>query len=152
ESGNGNATFTCVNVSGNAVFLSGGTAVQYQVSPSGPVPFSALSTPLFGSAACSTALQSLVTAPRPHLLENEYTRVTKRSIDAGAILTSALAAAPTLATPFPSGNGLADQLKLVARMLASAGTLGAKRQVFFVSLGGFDTHDGLASIHPGLLT
>ena len=29
--GNGNATFTCVNVSGNAVFLSGSTAVQYQV-------------------------------------------------------------------------------------------------------------------------
>ena len=31
EAGNGNATFTCVNVSGNAVFLSGHTAVQYQV-------------------------------------------------------------------------------------------------------------------------
>ena len=37
EAGNGNATFTCVNVSGNAVFLSGSTAVQYQVSTSGPV-------------------------------------------------------------------------------------------------------------------
>ena len=36
-------------------------------------------------------------------------------------------------------------------MIASAGTLGAKRQVFFVSMGGFDTHDGLVSVHPGLL-
>ena len=35
--GNGNATFTCVNVSGNAVFVSGRSAVQYQVSPRGPV-------------------------------------------------------------------------------------------------------------------
>ncbi len=50
--GNGNATFTCVNVSGNAVYLSGRTAVQYQVSPNGSVPLNALKNPLFGSAAC----------------------------------------------------------------------------------------------------
>ena len=36
-------------------------------------------------------------------------------------------------------------------MIASAGTLGAKRQVFFVSMGGFDTHDGLLTVHPGLM-
>lgn len=151
ESGNGNATFTCVNVSGNAVFLAGNTAVQYQVSTSGPVAMTGLKTPLFGSSACSAALQTLITQPRSHLLENEYTRVSKRAIDAGAILTSALAGAPALTTQFPAANALGDQLKMVARMIASAGTIGAKRQVFFVSLNGFDTHDGLLNVHPGLL-
>ena len=150
--GNGNATFTCVNVSGNAVFLSGSSAVQYQVSTTGPVAFSGIAAPLFGSAACSAALQSLVTAPRTHLFENEYARVTKRSIDAGAVLTGALAGAPALTTPFPAGNALADQLKFVARMISTASATSTKRQVFFVSIGGFDTHDGLAAIHPGLLT
>jgi uncharacterized protein (DUF1501 family) len=150
--GNGNAAFTCVNVSGNAVFLSGSSAVQYQVSTTGPVAFSGIAAPLFGSAACSTALQSLVTAPRAHLFENEYSRVAKRSIDAGAVLTAALAGAPALATPFPAGNALADQLKFVARMISTAAVTSTKRQVFFVSIGGFDTHDGLAAVHPGLLT
>ena len=150
--GNGNATFTCVNVSGNAVYLSGNTAVQYQVSTTGPVAFAGIAAPLFGSSACSTALQSLVTAPRTHLFEAEYTRVAKRSIDAGSVLTSALAGAPAIATPFPAGNALADQLKFVARMISTATTTNTKRQVFFVSIGGFDTHDGLAAIHPGLLT
>ncbi len=150
--GNGTATFTCVNVSGNAVFLSGNTAVQYQVSTTGPVAFSGIAAPLFGSAACSAALQSLVTAPRTHLFEAEYTRVAKRSIDAGSVLTSALAGAPAITTPFPSGNALADQLKFVARMISTATTTSTKRQVFFVSISGFDTHDGLAAIHPGLLT
>ena len=150
--GNGNATFTCVNVSVNAVFLSGSSSVQYQVSTAGPVAFSGIAAPLFGSAACSTALQSLVTAPRTHLFESEYARVAKRSIDAGAVLTSALATAPVLATPFPAGNALADQLKFVARMISTAATTNTRRQVFFVSIGGFDTHDGLAAIHPGLLT
>src|SRR5204863_331271 len=69
EAGNGNATFTCVNVSSNAVFLSGHTAVQYQVSPSGPVALNGVKSPLFGSANCSTTLHSLVTAPSPHLFE-----------------------------------------------------------------------------------
>jgi len=152
ESGNGNATFTCVNVSGNAVFLSGKTAVQYQVSETGSVPFAALQKPLFGSSAASTVLQALVTQPRTHLMEQEYTRVTARSISANGVLTSALAAAPAIKTPFPAKNDLGNQLKMVAQMIASAGPLGAKRQVFFVSMGGFDTHDGLDTVHPGLLT
>ncbi len=150
--GNGNATFTCVNVSGNAVFLSGSTAVQYQVSTSGSVALKALASPLFGSAACSSALQALITQPRTHLLEAEYTRVTQRSISANSLLSTSLVPATAIATAFPAGNNLAAQLKLVARMIASANAIGAKRQVFFVSMGGFDTHDGLLSVHPGLLT
>ena len=154
ESGNGNAVFTCINVASNAVYLAGKTATQYQVSPTGPVPLAGVSRPLFGSSACSAALQSLVTAPSSNLFENEYTRVTARSLSAGGTLSAALAAGPTIGTPFPApgGNGLADQLKLVARMISAADTVGAKRQVFFVSMGGFDNHDGLAAIHPGLLS
>jgi uncharacterized protein (DUF1501 family) len=152
QAGNGNATFTCVNVSGNAVYLSGQSTVQYQVSTSGPVALNGVKSPLFGSAACSAALKSLVTAPSAQLMENEYSRVMARSLAAGDALTTALAGGPAITTVFPTGNGLADQLKLVARMISTATELGAKRQVFFVSLGGFDNHDGLATIHPGLLT
>jgi len=151
EAGNGKATFTCVNVSGNAVFMSGRSAVQYQVSTNGSVPLNAIKSPLFGSSACSTALRTLVTASRTHLMEAEHTRVMARAIDANESLTAALAGAPTIATPFPASNNLGDQLKMVARMISGADALGAKRQVFFVSLGGFDTHDGLLTTHPTLL-
>jgi uncharacterized protein (DUF1501 family) len=150
--GNGNATFTCVNVSGNAVFLSGKTAVQYQVTSSGPVALTGVKSALFGSAACSTALNTLVTATRSDVFESEYNRVMSRSLDAGSQLTAALAAAPTLTTVFPTGNALADQLKLVARVISNSSAIGAKRQVFFVSIGGFDTHSSLTAVHPGLLT
>jgi uncharacterized protein (DUF1501 family) len=153
ESGNGNAVFTCVNVSGNAVYLSGKETSQYQVSTTGPVALNGVKSALFGSAACSTALQGLITASSANLMENEYARVTARSLSAGGTLTTALAAGPAIATPFPAAgtNPLADQLKLVARMIGTAGAVGARRQVFFVSLGGFDNHDGLAKIHPALL-
>jgi uncharacterized protein (DUF1501 family) len=133
------------------VFLSGKQAVQYQVSTSGPVALSAAKT-LFGSTACATELKRLITAPGTHMFENEYAKVMARSLSAGTQLGSALAGAGTLTTVFPTANALADQLKLVARMISSSGDIGAKRQVFFVSLGGFDNHDGLATIHPGLMT
>jgi uncharacterized protein (DUF1501 family) len=149
-SGNGNATFTCIGVSGNAVFLSGQTALQYQVSSSGSIAVSGVKSNLFGSAACSAALRGLMTGARANPLENEVARIGRRSIEANESVTAALAGA-NLATAFPANNSLADQLKLVARLIAGRNTLGVKRQVFFVSLGGFDTHDGLAGSHPTLM-
>jgi len=53
--GNGSATFTCVNVSGNPVFSSVRSAVQYQVSPRGPVSLGGFDTHA-GQAAVHPAL------------------------------------------------------------------------------------------------
>ena len=41
---------------------------------------------------------------------------------------------------------------MVARLIAARNALGTKRQVFMVSLGGFDLHDDLTANHPTLLT
>lgn len=150
-SGNGNATFTCISVAGNAVFLSGKSAVQYQVATTGSVPVNGIQGPLFGSVACSATLQGLMTSSRTNVFENEYARIGSRSIAANSQVASALSGV-SLATPFPTGNNLADQLKMVARLIAARNTLGTKRQVFFVSLGGFDTHDSLLAVHPGLMS
>lgn len=150
-SGNGNATFTCVNVANDAVYLTGKQAVQYQVTSNGSVPVNGIKSALFGSTACSSALKNLLVAQSTQLFEREYARVAQRSIDANDTLTSALANA-NVTTVFPTGNDLASQLKLVARMIAARNTLGAKRQVFMVALGGFDTHSGLTTAHPTLMT
>ena len=39
------------------------------------------------------------------------------------------------------GNGLSEQLCMVAKMISQRGALGVSRQVFYLSLNGFDTHD-----------
>ena len=54
--------------------MSGKSAVQYQVSPGGPVALNGVKSPFFGSANCSTALRALVTASSTQLLENEISR------------------------------------------------------------------------------
>ena len=147
---NSTSLFTCINVSGNAVFLSGDSALSYQVSSSGAVPISAVKNNVYGSAAVKAAMAQLVQQPRSHTLENEYNKITARAIGAEAIITGGLASV-TLATSFPAGNSLADQLKIVARLIGARSSLGTKRQVFFVSIGGFDLHDNLIENHPVLL-
>jgi len=147
-SSNSTSTFTCINVSGNAVFMSGQSAVQYQISTSGSLALLGIGSPLYGSPACSAALNSLITANNSvNLMEAEHTRVMRRALDAN----SQLGSLPSLTTPFDASNSLATQLQMVAQLIAARSLLGAHRQVFFVSLGGFDTHDYLVAQHPGLL-
>lgn len=149
-SGNGSSTFTCINAAGNAVFLSGRQAVQYQVSTSGAVPINGITKSLFGSAACSAALRSLTTTDRTHWMEAEVNRVVKRSVEAQATLGSVLANVPPLGTAFDTA-GLSTQLQMVAKLIAVRQALGARRQVYFVSMGGFDLHSQLVAQHPVVL-
>ncbi|MBC7548935.1 MAG: DUF1501 domain-containing protein [Polaromonas sp.] len=147
---NTTSLFTCINASGNAVFLSGDSALSYQVSTGGAVPINAVKNNVYGSTAVKNAMAQLVQQTRTHTLENEYNKVTKRAIGAESVVTSGLAGV-TLTTPFPTGNSLGDQLKIVARLIGARSALGTRRQVFFVSIGGFDLHDNLITNHPGLL-
>ena len=151
-SGNGQSVFTAVSVTGNAVYLSGRSAVQYQVTSNGSVPINGIGSTLYGSAAAAQALRSLITStPGTNLFEREHARVVQRSVDADVALRSALGGIAPLTTAFPA-TGLGSQLSMVARMIAARNAVAAKRQVFFVGIGGFDTHDKLADNHPLLLT
>ena len=47
-------------------------------------------------------------------------------------------------------SGLANQLKAVAKVIEQRATLGHQREIFFVSIGGFDTHTGEIAGHNNL--
>jgi uncharacterized protein (DUF1501 family) len=150
---NTNALFTCISASGGAVYLSGNSVLQYQVSSSGAISISAITGNLFSSSTASAGYRSLVTRSTAgaNLFEDEIGVITNRSITANEQLRTALPAASTLVPAIPANNGLASQLSVVARIIAARGALGTARQVFFVSLGGFDNHDFLLSNHAGQL-
>lgn len=149
-SSNGNSLFTCISVTGNAVFLSGDSALSYQVSTGGAIAINGVKSNVYGSSAVRGALTALIQQTSTQVLENEYNRVTTRAVTAESQITAGLAGV-TLATAFPTSNSLADQLKMVARLIGARSTLGSKRQVFMVSLGGFDLHDNLISQQPTLM-
>ncbi len=50
-----------------------------------------------------------------------------------------------------SGNSLSTQLNSAVKFMKSRDTLGQNRQLFFVTLGGFDTHSNQLSTHANLM-
>jgi uncharacterized protein (DUF1501 family) len=144
---NGLPIFTAVSAAGNAVFLSGQQVLQYQMSTSGAISIAGISGSLFGSSNASGLYRQLITRNSPHLFEDELGQITSRSIAANALLSSSLPPASQFMTPLPAGNGLASQLNIVARMIFARSSLSTNRQIFFVSLGGFDNHDELLIRH-----
>jgi uncharacterized protein (DUF1501 family) len=152
---NSNSLFTCISVTGNAVFLAGDSALAYQVSTDGAVKIRSTSdTWTYNSNLVKDAMLTLTRQPRSNLLENEYTTVTKRAIASEGAVSNGIGSGPAaaLGAEFAQINALADnplaeQLKMVARLIAARTSLGAKRQVFFVSMGGFDLHDNLLGKH-----
>jgi uncharacterized protein (DUF1501 family) len=146
---NANSVFTCNSITGSAVFLAGNNVVAYQLGTQGSVAIAGLSGTLFGSAAATSSLRSIVTESGSSLFSKDLADITSRSINADAQLTAAFASNADFPLPTDlATNGLAAQLRVVSRMIASRNTLGAKRQVFFVSLGGFDTHDNQLDTQP----
>src|SRR5215831_2811331 len=138
------AQLTCISASNNAVYVAGRDAVQYQISPNGAIRINALTGKLHD------AVNAIVTRNSSHVLENECAAVTRRAIELQGTVNQALGGV-TLATRFASDNPLAGQMRVVARLIGANAMLGVKRQVFFVSLGGFDNHNSLMDDHPRLM-
>lgn len=145
-----NSTFPPItSVAGSAIFATGQTTKPYAMIP-GTTP--GLSG--FDSSAPSTArlqaLQQLLNFDTGVSLIQAASSITSNSLTNSKILSQALASAPTLLTQFPA-TGLGSQLKQVAQILSVRSALGLNRQVFFCSLGGFDTHSAQIAIQGPLL-
>lgn len=161
-SGNANAMFTTVSAAGNSVFLSGKQVRQFQVGQSGAVAIRNTSGYLFSSAAGASALQAIINEAGDDLIEQEQVAVVQRAIASQSLLSGAMLAAGPTGVPNPgtyinpntgaaATNALAVQLQTVARIIGGRNPLGAKRQVFYVTLGGFDTHDRQKVLHADLM-
>ncbi|MDO9235709.1 MAG: DUF1501 domain-containing protein [Aquabacterium sp.] len=168
-SSNGNSMFTAITASGNAVWLSGKTVKPYQVSDTGPIrlgsPYDAMGgRQVFGSADVAAALETVASQSRNnHVMSADLADLGQRSIAAERMLSKALPSKDALpygpATQIQydmlgggrSTNPLAQQLQTVARIIGAQATLGLKRQVFYVTLGGFDTHNTQNRNHAELM-
>jgi len=160
---NSNAMFTCISTAGNALFLAGQSSYQLNVTPAGPIPIYGLSQPPFGLSSAANPLNSILTADETNLFAKEYEVVINRSMQAQAILSTAMAPAGPTGVPNPpqildpmtnklADNSLATSMQTVARIIAGRASLGVTRQIFYVQLGSFDTHNNQAQQHAQLLT
>jgi uncharacterized protein (DUF1501 family) len=132
------ASSTLISVSGNNLFEVGSTLNSFKVSPNNHFGFD-----FYQGASATDPLSKAITAqlatPPADALEGAWKDVIARAIENQRVLASALAAAAPFKTVFPNSS-IASQLQMIARLVSVRQQLGMKRQVFFASLGGFDTH------------
>jgi uncharacterized protein (DUF1501 family) len=96
-----------------------------------------------------SAIPSILTidqGPTSPTLVNASDNITRFALSNSALLSTN----PTLMTPFPN-TGLGNQLLQVAKLISLSSNLGLTRQVFFCSIGGFDTHTVQLSTQMTLL-
>jgi uncharacterized protein (DUF1501 family) len=96
-------------------------------------------------------LQSLLTFDTGLSLIQAASTTTGNAIQNGQTLAAALATGTPLATQFPNNSYFASQLQQVAQIIQVRAAIGLKRQIFFVSMGGFDTHSGQLPQQDSLL-
>lgn len=135
----GGALFTVGQVTGPAI-VNGGLGLGLSGSDGSPT-----------AMARDNAFQQVINFQSGLTLVQAANRTINNGIQVGKVLNNVLTGASGINTVFPQ-NGLGAQLLQVARIMKARQTLGVSRQIFFVSTGGFDNHDGLLAAQQGLFT
>jgi uncharacterized protein (DUF1501 family) len=138
-----------LSVAGNPIFCTGDSSRPFTMSPGSTPGVQGIDTSAAGQARFQ-ALQELLTFDTGISMVQAASAVTGQSVQQGFLLSSALKNIPAIQTLFPSNNGLALQLKQVAQVIAARSALSVKRQIFFCSQGGFDTHSDQLPTQAGL--
>lgn len=141
-----------ISLSGTNLLQTGGTSVPYNVSSRGVTSLRGMTGRNAREDRRKAAFDKLLDASRtssdPFI--REFGAVQRRARDSVERIGAALDALTPLATTFPTSR-LGEQLNMVSRLIQIRSTLNVRRQVFFVGMGGFDTHGAQATRQPDLL-
>jgi uncharacterized protein (DUF1501 family) len=141
-----------ISLSGQSVFLTGENSFTYTINSAGATALTGYSPTQVNNltAVRTSAADSVLEADYRSLFEKSYGESSRDAIDAYYDFTLALSGS-TLTTPIPAGNSLASNMAMIARTAAAHTKFGARRQVFFVSIGGWDTHNEVVATQANLL-
>ena len=130
-----------LSVSGNNVFMNGASTDGLAVSTG-----SGFAVKGFGNNPARNPLYalyaSLLQQPVANAEQRAAASVLNQALRASTALNTALATSGSVTGLFAGQtSSLAQQLLTVAKLLEARSSLGVNRQLFFVALGGFDTHN-----------
>jgi uncharacterized protein (DUF1501 family) len=129
------------SIAGTNLFISGAASSPLALPSTGGLALSGFTANAAGNARLA-ALRSILTMDR----DNAYVKATgdimSQAISLSAIVNPILSSTTSTIQGLFAGqtSGISQQLQQVAKLIEARGQTGARRQVFFVSLGGFDTH------------
>jgi len=137
---------------GGSTFQTGASTLPYAMFPSGPSSLHRFSGNGRQETIRANALNELLGRQYDSLMENRLALIGETSLELAKRTSQWLRPenGGDIQTVFPTGNRLAEQLRMVARLIkvGRSSAVGHKRQIFYAELGGFDTHRG--QMDPGV--
>lgn len=146
-----------ISLTGQTLFQASSSVDPYVLGGNGVNNFWALCCgpgPEGRRKAMDRTLEMTVQSTANTYYHRGYAGVQQRALKYADRLTVALGNAPRFSSFVDRGGGLSwlsTQLHTVAKMISQQASLSMTRQIFFVSVGGFDTHDAQLNDHPRLL-
>jgi len=143
-----------ITIAGSNLWQTGSATLPYSIGAGGVQTLKGLRSGAWGQREQRrlAAFNSLLDGSATSVFGQEFARVQRRSMNLADLIADHVADVPPLVTPFPDGNPLGGSLSMVARLIAAREALGMKRQTFFVSLGGWDTHGDQLERQPLLIS
>jgi uncharacterized protein (DUF1501 family) len=139
-----------VSVAGQTIFCTGNQTQPFAMIPGTPPGLFDFGDGSPQGQARLAAFQQILTLDAGISLVQPASNVTKNTLLQSQYLAKALTNVHSFATVFPT-TSIGKQLQQVAQIISVQSQLGVNRQVFFCSLGGFDTHSDQINIQNGLL-
>lgn len=142
QASNANTNFpVSIAMNSPALFCAGNQVLGTSLQPGNALDQAALNLyPASAGQARAAAQQQIITADSGNAIINAANKSMADALTLNPLLKGA-ASNVTWQTPFPA-TSLGNQLKEIARIISLNAQLNIGRQVFFCSLGGFDTHSG----------
>jgi uncharacterized protein (DUF1501 family) len=142
-----------ISVAGDNYWQRGIANLPYTVRNSGVSIIDQLSEkdPTAFSASRAKLYRHFLGTGRNHLLQQYYSNVQLNAWVTAQYVSDVLASQMTQDLPIfkaASTDGFVESLAMVARLIAAQDAFQVKRQIFYVSLGGFDTHRDQLNQHP----
>ena len=138
-----------LSVDGTNILQTGVNSLPYSLDANGVETFSALDPNQNWNNDRVNVFKRLMSAEQ-HILGQAHNAIYNRAQSNIDIVANAINSVEEPSITYPE-NHLANQLKMVATLASSQQLLSQPRQVFFVSMGGFDTHDNQTTDQPILL-
>jgi len=139
------------SISGAQLFTAGMATLPLAIANAGTALSSVLNPSGYNTTAASNARKLALNNLRGIDLDSEVIRAASHVTDQAMMANNALQVSQEVTVTFPN-TGIGSQLKQVARLIKKRGDLGVSRQIFYVQLGGFDTHSGQVNGHITLLS
>jgi uncharacterized protein (DUF1501 family) len=148
-----NASFPVVtSIAGTSLFMAGNATSPLALPSSGGLALQGFNAGAAAGARLS-AMQAILAADRDNGYVGAASAITSQALSLSGVVNPILTAANSTVQPLFAGqtSSIAQQLLQVAKLIEARAQTGARRQVFFVSLGGFDTHSGELATLTNLL-